>query len=219
MHPTEFAEIANRFAAFMHHGQVCFSCERIILQKNVADKFIELLKRKATEFPQAEGVNTRIVDNAYNMLIDAESKGAKFVLGKPEYLNDHTLAPVLLTNVTKAMKIYDEESFGPSATIIIVEDDEEAVEVANETSYGLDAFVHTHDLRRALYMARQLEVGKLRVNGTTHERKPYNLLPHQLSSDILHSYLSFQRRQGEWMGQKQCRRWDRPIPGSQGRHH
>lgn len=121
------------------------------------------------EFPQGQGVNTRIVKNSYDMLVDAESKGAKFILGKPEYINETTLAPALLTNVTKDMKIWDEESFGPSATVIIVEDDEEAIRVVNESSYGLDAFVHTRDMKRALYMARQLEVGKLRVNGTTHE--------------------------------------------------
>lgn len=155
----------------MHHGQVCFSCERIIVQRKVASRFVELLKQRAIEFPQAQGVNTRIVSNAYSILVDAESKGAKFILGKPEYLNEHTLAPALLTNVTKDMKVYDEETFGPSATVIIVEDDKEAIKVANESSYGLDAFVHTHDMKRALYMARQLEVGKLRVNGTTHEGK------------------------------------------------
>lgn len=155
----------------MNHGQVCFSCERIIIQRKVADKFVNLLKQKAVEFPQAQGVNTRIVSNAYNMLVDAESKGAKFILGKPKYLNETTLAPTLLTNVTKEMKIWDEESFGPSATIIIVGDDDEAIRVVNESSYGLDAFVHTRDMKRALYMARSLEVGKMRVNGTTHEGK------------------------------------------------
>ncbi|KAK5044556.1 hypothetical protein LTR84_010680 [Exophiala bonariae] len=157
--------------AFMNHGQVCFSCERIIVQRKISDRFIQLLKQKALDFPQAQGANTRIVSNAYNMLVDAEAKGARFILGKPEYLNETTLAPTLLTDVTKEMTIYDEESFGPSATIRIVEDDDEAIRVANETSYGLDAFVHTRDLKRALSMARRLEVGKLRVNGTTHEGK------------------------------------------------
>lgn len=158
----------------MHHGQVCFSCERIIVQRKVADKFINLLKQKAAGFPQAQGINTRIVSNAYNILVDADSKGAKFIFGKPEYVNETTLAPALVTNVTKEMRIWDEETFGPSATVVIVDDDDDAIRVVNESSYGLDAFIHTKDMRRALYMARRLEVGKLRVNGTTHEGK---LLP------------------------------------------
>jgi acyl-CoA reductase-like NAD-dependent aldehyde dehydrogenase len=169
----------------MNHGQVCFSCERVIIQRKIAEKFLELLKQKATEFPQAQGVNTRIVENAYNLLLDAELKGAKFILGRPEYLNETALAPVLVTDVTKDMKMYDEESFGPSATVIIVEDDEEAIKVANETSYGLDAFVHTKDMKRALYMARELEVGKLRVNGTTHEGRLPSIFLHQMRRQLM----------------------------------
>ena len=161
----------------MHHGQVCFSCERIILLNGIAKKAIEMLKQAALEFPPAQGVNTRIVHNAYDMICDARNKGAKFIFGEPKYLAETTLAPALIMDVTREMRIWDEESFGPSATVTIVESDDEAIKLVNESSYGLDAFVHTRDLQRALRMARGLEVGKLRVNRTTHEGKLSDTCP------------------------------------------
>ena len=139
--------------------------------KSVAGKFIELLKKRALEYPQGQGVSTKIVRNAYGMLVDAEKKGAKFILGKPEYLSENSLAPALLTGVTKEMTMWDEETFGPSASVTIVENDSQAINLVNESNYGLDAFVHTRDMKRAIDMARQLEVGRVRVNGAAHEGK------------------------------------------------
>lgn len=159
----------NGLLAFQHHGQVCFSAERIVVMESIADKFIDLLKQKALEFPQQQGVNTRIVNIAYNMLVEAQEKGAEFILGKPEKLSEYSLAPVLLMKTTRDMKIWDEESFGPSATVIIVQNDEELIEVVNQSSYGLDAYLHTRDMKRAVDIAQQLEVGRVRVNNPAHE--------------------------------------------------
>ena len=160
-------------AALIHHGQVCFSTERIIILQSIADEFIELLKRKASEYPQSSGVNTRIVKASYDFLVDAREKGAEFILGNPEYCSgsDTSLRVALLTGVTKDMKMWDEESFGPSAIVIVVKDDAEMIDVVNESSYGLDAFLHTKDMKRALDIARQLDVGRVRVNNPAHERK------------------------------------------------
>ena len=137
----------------------------------MADKFIALLKTAALNHPPSRGVNARIVRNSYDMLADAESKGAKFILGKPEYLSETSLAPVLVTGVTKDMKMWDEETFGPSTTVIVVENDEQAIDTVNESNYGLDAILFTRDMKRAVDMANELEVGRVRVNGTAHEGK------------------------------------------------
>ncbi|KAJ9613288.1 hypothetical protein H2200_003230 [Cladophialophora chaetospira] len=155
--------------ALIHHGQVCFSTERIVVMQSVADQFIALIKDKAMAYQQGSGVNTNIVNNSYNFLVDAKEKGATFILGEPQYCSETSLQVALLTGVNKTMKMWDEESFGPSATVIIVKNDAELVEVVNESSYGLDAFLHTKDMKRALAIARQLEVGRVRVNNPAHE--------------------------------------------------
>lgn len=137
--------------------------------ESVAAAFIGLLKQKAREYPLSCGVNARVVKNSYDMLKDAEKKGAEFVFGGPEYLTETSLAPVLLTGVTKDMSISDEESFGPSASIFVVKDDSELIIVVNDSVYGLDAFLHTRDMTRAVNIAVNLEVGRVRVNSAAHE--------------------------------------------------
>jgi acyl-CoA reductase-like NAD-dependent aldehyde dehydrogenase len=92
-------------------------------------------------------------------------------LGEPTYLTETSLSPVLVKGVTKDMLMWDEETFGPSASIFVVENDSEAISIVNDSAYGLDAFIHTGDMRRAIDMANHLEVGRVRVNGPGHERK------------------------------------------------
>lgn len=168
-HRREFRSLTRRLA-LNNHGQVCFSTERIIVLKPVADQFIELLKKKALEHPPHTEVSNRIVRNAFDMLSEAQDKGANFILGKPEYFSESSLAPALLTGVTPDMKIWDEESFGPS-TIIVAQSDEEAIRVVNESKYGLEASVFTQDMKRAIELAHQFQVGRVRINGNSHERK------------------------------------------------
>lgn len=111
--------------------------------------------------------------NSYDFLIDAQEKGADFVLGKPEFASgtNTALRVALLSGVTKDMKIFDEESFGPSATVIVVEDDAQVIDVVNESRYGLDTLLFTQDMKRALDIARHLDVGRVRINNPSHERE------------------------------------------------
>jgi acyl-CoA reductase-like NAD-dependent aldehyde dehydrogenase len=157
--------------AFNHHGQICFSTERIIVLRKVAESFISLLKQKALQWPDSHGVDARIVKASYDMLIDAQNKGASFLLGKPEYRTATSLAPAILTGVTSKMRIWDDESFGPSSTVIVVEDQHQAIRVVNESNYGLDAILFTKDMRKAIEIAQELQVGRVRVNSVAHECK------------------------------------------------
>ena len=142
--------------------------------ESVAEKFIELLKQQALAFPGSLGVNTRVVRNAYEMLVDAKEKGAEFVFGDATYLTESSLSPVLVKGVTKDMLMWDEETFGPSASIFVVKDDSELISVVNDSAYGLDAFLHTRSMGRAIELAKHLEVGRVRVNSPAHEGKlPY----------------------------------------------
>jgi acyl-CoA reductase-like NAD-dependent aldehyde dehydrogenase len=157
--------------AFNHHGQICFSTERIIVLQSIAEPFIDLLKKKALEWPQSHGVTAQIVKTSYELLVDAQAKGANFILGQPEYRSETSLTPAILTGVTKDMKVWDEESFGPSTTVIVVEDYQHAVRIVNESNYGLDAILFTKDMRKAIQIAQDLQVGRVRVNSVSHEGK------------------------------------------------
>lgn len=143
----------NLSTAFMHHGQVCFSTERIVVEKSISDEFIALLKQRASEWPQDYGVSARIVQTSYNKLVDATSKGATFLLGEPAYISETSLKPAILTNVTKDMDMWDEETFGPSTTVRIVDNEQQAIEVVNESNYGLDAFLFTRNMNKAVEIA------------------------------------------------------------------
>ena len=163
--------------AFMHHGQICFSTERIIIVGDIADEFVELLKLKAAKFQPGCGVSDSIVKNAYNALVDAEAKGARFLVGGPCYLEPASLQPTLVTGVTRDMTIFDEESFGPSASVYFVKDDEEAIALTNESKYGLNAAIHSTNMGRALNLGRRLEVAQVHVNSmTVHDERTYIFL-------------------------------------------
>jgi acyl-CoA reductase-like NAD-dependent aldehyde dehydrogenase len=153
--------------AFMHHGQICFSTERIIVLESVADKFIELLKLKAEGFAPGSGASGDIVRNAHDTLVDAEKKGAKFLIGGPKYTGPAELLPTIVTGVTRDMRIFDIETFGPSVSVYVVKDDEAAIEAANDSVYGLNASIHTRDMNRAINVGRQLEFGQVHVNSLT----------------------------------------------------
>jgi acyl-CoA reductase-like NAD-dependent aldehyde dehydrogenase len=99
------------------------------------------------------------------MIEDAVSKGATILAGGKA---DSLLMPAtLLDNVTPDMNIYYEESFGPITVMIRVKDEAEAVNVANDTEFGLSAAVHTKDTARGLRVARQIQSGICHVNGAT----------------------------------------------------
>lgn len=171
--------------ALMNHGQICFSTERIIVHKKVAADFkkhvVEAFKKNS---PIAgSGVTDGIVAHAHEVLLDAQKHGAEFLVGGPEYVNGDSkasLKPSLIFQPNKDARIRDEETFGPSASLYEVSSDEEAIDVANDSSYGkaspvrhfckyslssgLNACVHTTNMERGLKMAKELEYGQVHIN-------------------------------------------------------
>ena len=159
--------ITNKSTAFLHHGQICFSTERILISRSISEKFIALLKEKTAKYDPGSGVTDDVVKKAHDKLVDAEKKGAKFIIGGPKYRSHSSLVPTLLTGVTREMAMFDDETFGPSAAIYIIEDDEEAIRIANDSKYGLNASIHSTDMFRAFKIARRLEVAQVHVNSMT----------------------------------------------------
>ena len=150
--------------ATMHHGQICFSTERIIVLRKVADQFQDLLVKAFESNPSAgAAVNEAGAKHAEEVLRDAQEKGEKFLLGGIERSKAATLKPVIVME-PKSSRIVDEETFGPSASLYVVEGDDEAIELANRSAYGLNATIHTKDLARGIKMARELEYGQVHIN-------------------------------------------------------
>lgn len=110
------------------------------------------------------------VDKNKQLINDAVSKGANILAGKFENNNNNdndnkkeevvaSMRPVILEDVTREMEIYHTESFGPSVSLFVVDTEDEAIQLANDTDYGLSASVYTESLNRGLRVAREIESG------------------------------------------------------------
>ena len=153
-------------SALKQSGQICMSTERIVVQRAVVDRFRPILKATAEKVfgsaaPALVLVNANPVAKNKTLVSDAISKGANVLSGDPEAQESSNtrMRPIILDGVTKEMDIYMTESFGPTVSILVVDTEEEAIEIANDTEYGLTASVYTEDLRRGLRVAHQIESG------------------------------------------------------------
>jgi acyl-CoA reductase-like NAD-dependent aldehyde dehydrogenase len=121
-----------------------------------------------SKIPNAgDAVTRQSAIHAYDVLKDAEAKGAKFLVGGPKYLSATSLKPTIVTNVPREARIFDEETFGPSVAVYIAEDDNDAVAKANDSAYGLNAAVHSSSWEHAYEVAKQLEYGQVHINHVT----------------------------------------------------
>jgi benzaldehyde dehydrogenase (NAD) len=166
---------AAAFGAFMNSGQICMSTERIIVIDSVADAFVEKFAAKVGAMPVGDPrkgktplgavVDQKTVDHVKGLIADALGAGAVQVNGGDA---DGVLMPAhVIDKVTPAMKLFRDESFGPVVGITRARDEEHAIELANDTEYGLSAAVFTRDTARGLRVARQIKSGICHVNGPT----------------------------------------------------
>jgi acyl-CoA reductase-like NAD-dependent aldehyde dehydrogenase len=163
--------------ALFHHGQICFSTERIIVQRKIADEFTSALVNAVKEL-EAQGVSEiavseGIAHHAFEVLEDAKKKGCNFVIGDAAFKEGTkaSVRPAIVAVDTKAkpedLRIVDEETFGPSASLYVVDTDEDAIALANRSAYGLNASIHTRNLERGLLTGRKLEYGQVHLNEIT----------------------------------------------------
>ena len=166
---------AVAFGAFINQGQVCMSTERVIVDGAVADEFVRKLAAKASSLPSGDPRTNRVVvgsmisvgaaKHAESLIVEAVKDGAIMVAGGTR---EGTILPAtVLDHVTPKMRIFAEESFGPSVSVIRVNGIEEAIRVANDTEYGLSAAVFSKDVARALTVAARIETGICHINGPT----------------------------------------------------
>jgi acyl-CoA reductase-like NAD-dependent aldehyde dehydrogenase len=169
------AVAAAAFGAFFNQGQICMSTERIIVVDAIADAFVEKFRAKAatlTAGNPAEGksplgavIGTDTVEKVQGLVNDAVSKGAKLVAGGGA--QGVLMSATVVDGVTKDMRLYGEESFGPVVAVIRARDEDHAIELANDSEYGLSASVFTGDAARGLRVAHRIKSGICHINGPT----------------------------------------------------
>ena len=164
-------------AKFRNNGQVCISPARFYVQRNVFEDFLDVsqsiaeglvvgdgLKEGVTTGPMVNAVGRERVET---FVQDAVGKGAKVVTGggRPDNLaRGYFYQPTVLTNVTSDMKVSCDEVFGPVMPVSSFETLEEGLRMANDTTYGLAAYVHTRNLNTAIKAYEGLKFGIVGVN-------------------------------------------------------
>lgn len=172
---VERAAMAGAFGSFFHQGQICFSVGRHIVHESVAPRYAERLAAKARAVragdphrepvPLGPMINEKQASRAEKIMRDSIEQGAKLEAGGRR--QGLFFEPTVLTAVNTGMPVFAEETFGPVAPIVTFRTDDEAVELANRTDYGLVAAVHSQDTARALRIAERLNTGIVHVNDQT----------------------------------------------------
>ncbi|RGP74821.1 aldehyde dehydrogenase [Fusarium longipes] len=167
----DLAALQCTLGAFMNSGQVCMATERILVHKNIKDEFEKKLSATIEKIfsPDADApilVASAPVEKNKALIKDAIAKGASLVHGDvdAEETSKTRMRPIVVRDVTTEMDIYQTESFGPTVSLIVIETEEEAIKIANDTEYGLSSAVFTSDLQRGLRIAREIESGAVHIN-------------------------------------------------------
>ena len=176
---------------FINCGQSCVASKRFFVGKNIAEDFIESFIKKASQLKVGDPMsietdigpvsNEEGLKTISGIVNDAKEKGAEILLGGSEMESDGFFyKPTILTNVTPDMRIAKEETFGPVAPITIVENESEAIKLANESEFGLGASIWTKDLAKADKMSRRIESGIVSVNNVviSDPRIPFGGIKH-----------------------------------------
>nr|WP_283101540.1 NAD-dependent succinate-semialdehyde dehydrogenase [Halomonas populi] len=174
MDPRE-AALAAVAAKFQTAGQDCLAANRILVHESIHDAFVSHFAERMAALSVGNGMQGEVdlgplihgqaVEKASSIVDDAISRGATLVAGdQAQAPGPNYFMPVLLTGVTPQMKVWREENFAPVAGVTAYRNDDEVIAMANDTEYGLAAYVYTHDIRRIWKLLRGLEYGMVSVN-------------------------------------------------------
>lgn len=176
---------------FINCGQSCIASKRFFVTKNIAKEFIEQFVQKTEKLvvgdPTSEStdigplVNAEGLARIESMVKDAQSKGAQALTGaKRVGSKGYFYSPTVLGGVSSDMAVAKEEVFGPVAPVTIVEDEQEAIKLANQSQYGLGASIWTKNLDRADKLSALVESGIVSVNNVviSDPRIPFGGVKH-----------------------------------------
>jgi acyl-CoA reductase-like NAD-dependent aldehyde dehydrogenase len=168
----DYAVDASAFGAFLHQGQICMSARRIIVERPIADRFVDRLVAKTEGLKAGDPkeqdtiigplITERALDTVKGRIDDAVAKGARVLAG------GEAVGPVyratLVTDVPEDSELARVETFGPVASIEVVDSPDEAVERANATTYGLSSGIITSDTDKGFALAQRIQAGIVHVN-------------------------------------------------------
>ncbi|WP_282042438.1 NAD-dependent succinate-semialdehyde dehydrogenase [Halomonas alimentaria] len=169
---------------YRNGGQTCVCANRILVQSDIHDAFVTALAAKVDALKVGVGteenvnigpmINADAIFKINAHVEDALSKGASRATSKRD-LSDQFADPMVLTGATTEMRLASEETFGPVSPIFKFETEEEALEIANGTPFGLAAYFFTTDMTRAFRVAEALEVGLVGLNtgAVSHAEAPF----------------------------------------------
>ncbi len=164
--------MANKYR---NSGQVCVSANRVYVHESIYNKFASKLAEKSAQLKVADGriegaqigplITPQALEKVKEHVSDAVQKGAKVLTGG---MNDNSgvqfYKPTVLTDINNKMKIYYEETFGPVAPLIKFKDENEVIEMANDTKYGLAGYFYSRDIGKIWRVAEALEYGMIGIN-------------------------------------------------------
>jgi succinate-semialdehyde dehydrogenase / glutarate-semialdehyde dehydrogenase len=169
---------AATMGRMQNSGQACIAAKRLIVAEEVYEPFVEGLKQAFSTFAPGDPADPsttlaplsseRAAKDLHAQIQDAVDKGATVVIGgsRPDHPGAF-VEPTILTDVTPEMRAYQEELFGPAAVVYKVANEEEAIELANNTQFGLGAAVFSGDLDRARAVADRIDAGMVWINQPT----------------------------------------------------
>ena len=158
--------------SYLYTGQVCIAVKRLIVEEEVADDFVQMLIKETKKLRMGDPLSTKtdvgpLINETAAIVVErivsnALDEGAELLYGGKR--NGNFFEPTVLDKVTSQMKVVQDETFGPISPIIRVNGIEEAINVANDTRYGLQASIFTENINNALKAVQDIEAGSVMVN-------------------------------------------------------
>ena len=174
------------FSKFRNAGQTCVCANRMLVQAGIYDAFAEKLAVAVSKLTVGNGlengitqgpmIDNKAVEKVEELIADAKNKGAKIALGgKRHALGGSYFEPTVLTNVNKSMLVAKEEIFGPVAPLFKFETEAEAIQMANDTEFGLASYFYSKDISRVWRVGEALEYGMVGINtgAISNEMSPF----------------------------------------------
>jgi benzaldehyde dehydrogenase (NAD) len=170
-----------RWGAWLHQGQICMTAGRLLVQDNIAKALVERLVAVANALPVGDPASGKValgpiindaqLQRVHAIVQDSIAAGAQLKAGGT--FEGLFYKPTVLDAVRPGMRVFDEEIFGPVASVTTFATDDEAVELANSSEYGLSAGVLSGSVTRALALGNRLKTGLLHINDQTVADEPH----------------------------------------------